>query len=76
MDNTTTGITTKVLFAVLFAVLFVNTFPAAAQESMIPDDFDWSTYMQYWENDWNNWNTNQQPDYNYYQPQPDYYFQS
>ena len=63
MNNTTTGITTKVLFAVFFAVLFVTAFPAAAQESMIPDDFDWSYYYQ--NDDWDSWGS--APQQNYYQ---------
>ncbi|MBQ4511658.1 MAG: C39 family peptidase [Anaerolineaceae bacterium] len=76
MDNIT-GIITKVLFAFLLAVLFVSSIiPASAQESMIPDDFDWSSYMQYWEDDWNDWysyqqgNPNYQNQYQYQYPDP------
>lgn len=69
-NNTLTAITTKSLFSVLLLGLLLVTavLPAAAQESMIPDDFDWGMYIQDWDDDWNNWGSVPQQNYNYQEP--------
>ena len=56
MENNITVITTKRLLAVLLLMLVLMfVMPAAAQDSMIPDDFDWSLYFQDYTDDWDSW---------------------
>ncbi len=65
-NNTVTVIITKALLTGLMVLLSV--LPAAAQ-SMIPEDFDWSIYIQDWDQDWygGSWG-NSQPTYDDQQP--------
>ena len=74
-NKTATAIITKVFFLSLLILSAALT--ASAQESMIPDDFDWSVFLQGVDSEWNSWGSNPQPDpYNYgssdYVPVPVY----
>lgn len=66
--NTTTVITKAVRWILLGLLLAGAVCPAAAQESMIPDDFDWGINLQDWENAFGEgWYTPTQEDYNSWQ---------
>ena len=56
-NNNMAMVITKRLVYVLMAGLFLLAvvLPVAAQESMIPDDFDWGIYLQDYEDDWDTW---------------------
>ena len=41
-------------------LLIVTALPASAQESMIPDDFDWSIYFQGTDDEWDSWGSGTQ----------------
>ena len=64
VSNTATVITKRshVLFILSVLLLLAAVFPASGQ-SMIPDDFDWSYYIQ--DDDWYSWG--ETPQQNYYQ---------
>ena len=64
-NNTVTVIITKAFFLTLLVLAAVA--PVCAQESMIPDDFNWDLYLQEWENEWNSWGAYPQ-NYPYYDP--------
>lgn len=65
-NNMVTVITTKRLMLVLVTVLLLAAaLPAFAQESMIPDDFDWSIYLQDWDDDWDSWGSAPAPNFDY-----------
>ena len=70
-NNTVTDIT-KGFFVILLAgfVLLAAVFPAAAQVSMIPEDFDWGVYlMNQQQNDgWDSWGSAPQSNYGYQDP--------
>lgn len=69
MEINITGITTKRLAAVLLVMLALAfVLPAGAQDSMIPEDFDWSVYLQDYSDDWDSWGSTPQ-DYGYDQDQ-------
>lgn len=73
-NNTVMAITTKGLLPVLLAgmVFLILSLPAAAQVSMIPEDFDWSVYAPELEEDWNSWGSTPPSGYYEYQ-EPIYY---
>ncbi|MBQ6518194.1 MAG: C39 family peptidase [Anaerolineaceae bacterium] len=70
MDSkTATTIITKTFFLTL--IIFAAALPVCAQETMIPDDFDWGAYLQSWEDEWDSWGTVPQQyyyDYSYQEP--------
>ena len=57
-NNTATAIITKVFF--LSLLILSAAVPAFAQESMIPDDFDWSVFLQGVDSEWDSWGSNTQ----------------
>ena len=68
-NNTATAIITKVFF--LSLLILSAAVPAFAQESMIPDDFDWSVFLQGVDSEWDSWGSNtQQNNYNYGYQEP------
>lgn len=71
ISNNTTVITKSLKLAVLAALLLAAVIPAAGQ-SMIPDDFDWSVYLQDWNDSWyDTWgSTPQDYSYNYGYQEP------
>ena len=68
-NKTATAIITKVFFLSLLILSAAVT--ASAQESMIPDDFDWSVFLQGVDSEWNSWGSDPQQDpYNYGYQEP------
>ncbi len=59
----------KGLLPLLVLAVFAAALPAGAQ-SMIPDDFDWSIYENWWQGDFDQWGA--PPEQNYTYTQPDY----
>ena len=57
-NKTATAIITKVFFLSLLILSAALT--ASAQESMIPDDFDWSVFLQGVDSEWDSWGSNSQ----------------
>ena len=74
MKNNTITATTIIKLPVpvlLLGLLFMAVLPVCAQESMIPDDFNWSVYLQGWtDDDWDSWGS--VPQYNPYEYQEPY----
>ena len=71
MDIITKGMISVLALGLL---LFAAVLPSFAQESMIPDDFDWTYYLQNWiDDDWDSWGSYPQQNnyypYGYQEPQ-------